>query len=600
MPAGTPKTAANTDQGEVNANFTAFVDKCNPWENHGGMHKTMEGLREFEQRMSRDDVVQRDLITLGVAIAAIVLFVGTGSSVVSRTITFWIGAGPRPDVLLTNALLLNVALIIFGWRRHKALTEEVVERRKAEAQARYLAEIDPLTGCLNRRSIGTATDRLLAEAAGRGQSVAMMMIDLDNFKQINDFNGHNAGDLILQECARRIRSALPDGALAARIGGDEFGCAISFDHRQIERIDQIANTMIATVAEPIEVNGVSLTVTVSVGIARSDLRVVAQGDELDAQTLQHMADIAMYQAKKEGRNRYFWFENSMEAELKVRSELVAGIRAGIPSGEFVPYFEQQIDTATGDLVGFEMLARWNSPTLGVVSPEVFIPIAEDIGVIGELSECLIRQALVEARQWDPKLTLSVNISPIQLRDPWFAQKLLKILVEANFPPNRLEIEITESCLHDNIGVVRTLIVSLKNQGIQVSLDDFGTGYSSLAQLRTLPFDRIKIDRSFVTSLPDNKENATIVQAITSLGEGLGLPITAEGIETPEVLDELRRFGSFKGQGYLYGYPETAADTHRKLADLDLLREPEEPLAKPAKKKAMKKPAAAGDKRKRSA
>ena len=560
----------------------------------------MEGLPEFERQAALDSGVQRDLLTLGVAIAAIVLFVGTGGSVMTWVIQFWSGNGPRPDVLLTNAMLLNVALIIFGWRRHKALTAEVIERREAEAQARYLSEIDPLTGCLNRRSIGKATDRLLSTASGNGQSVAMMMVDLDNFKQINDFNGHNAGDLILQECARRIRAILPDGALAARIGGDEFACAIPFDTRQLERIDQIAEAMIEAVAQPIEVNGVSITVTVSLGVARSDLRSLAIGEALDAQTLLHMADIAMYQAKKQGRNRYFWFEASMEAELKVRSELVAGIRSGIPHGEFVPYYEQQIDIESGELVGFEMLARWNSPTLGVVSPEVFIPIAEDIGVIGALSECLISQALIDAREWDSKLTLSVNISPVQLRDPWFAQKLLKILVEANFPPNRLEIEITESCLHENIGVVRTLIVSLKNQGIQVSLDDFGTGYSSLAQLRTLPFDRIKIDRSFVTDLPDNKESATIVQAITSLGEGLGLPITAEGIETPEVLDEIRRYGSFKGQGYHYGHPETAADTQRKLAGMNLIREPEAPLAKPVKKKAAAKTSATRGSRKRSA
>jgi EAL domain-containing protein (putative c-di-GMP-specific phosphodiesterase class I) len=220
-----------------------------------------------------------------------------------------------------------------------------------------------------------------------------------------------------------------------------------------------------------------------------------------------------------------------------------------------------------------MLARWNSPALGIVNPDVFIPVAEEIGVIADLSESVIAQALQDAKAWDPRLTLSVNISPIQLRDPWFAQKILKLLTEANFPPSRLDIEITESSLVDNLGVVRTLITSLKNQGIGISLDDFGTGYSSLSQLRTLPFDRIKIDRSFITNLPGNKDNATIIQAITSLAEGLGMPITAEGIETEEVLDELRRFGKFKGQGYFYGRPETAELTLERLAGLDLLSAP---------------------------
>lgn len=225
-----------------------------------------------------------------------------------------------------------------------------------------------------------------------------------------------------------------------------------------------------------------------------------------------------------------------------------------------------------------MLARWNSPSLGLVNPDLFIPVAEEIGVIADLSESVIRQALLDARHWNPKLTLSVNISPIQLRDPWFAQKLLKLLVEANFPANRLEIEITENSLHDNIGLVRSMITSLKNQGIRVSLDDFGTGYSSLAQLRTLPFDRIKIDRSFITTLPDSKDSATIVQSIVALGEGLGLPITAEGVESEEVLHELRKFSGLKAQGYLYGMPETARTTAAELAQLDLLLERAEAVA----------------------
>ncbi len=231
-----------------------------------------------------------------------------------------------------------------------------------------------------------------------------------------------------------------------------------------------------------------------------------------------------------------------------------------------------------------MLARWNSPAFGIVNPQVFIPIAEEIGVIDRLSESLIAQALFDAKAWDPQLTLSVNISPIQLRDPWFSQKLLKMLVEANFPPQRLEIEITESCLHENIGAVRTLLASLRNQGIKISLDDFGTGYSSLSQLRELPFDCIKIDRSFVSNLAGNKDSATIVRAITSLGEGLGLPIVAEGIETAEVLEELKAYGDFKGQGYLYGRPESASVTRERLAGMNLLqaKEPESASAVKAK------------------
>jgi EAL domain-containing protein (putative c-di-GMP-specific phosphodiesterase class I) len=260
----------------------------------------------------------------------------------------------------------------------------------------------------------------------------------------------------------------------------------------------------------------------------------------------------------------------MESELRFRNELESGIRQGVTRGEFVPYYEQQIDLESGELVGFEMLARWNSPHLGIVSPDIFIPIAEEIGVIGEMSEGLMRQAFEDAKQWDSKLTLSINVSPIQLRDPWFSQKLLRLLVETNFPPKRLDIEITESCLHENIGVVRSVVTSLKNQGIHISLDDFGTGYSSLAQLRSLPFDRLKIDRSFVSELAEEGANAKVVEAIVSLGRGLDLPITAEGIENDAVLQVLKKMGELKGQGYYYGRPEDAAMTLDRLARKHLL------------------------------
>ncbi|RYE39848.1 MAG: GGDEF domain-containing protein, partial [Hyphomicrobiales bacterium] len=290
-----------------------------------------------------------------------------------------------------------------------------------------------------------------------------------------------------------------------------------------------------------------------------------------AQQLLDMADVAMYHAKRNGRNSYFWFEDFMADEMRFRARITAGIREGLAKGEFVPFYEQQIDVQSGTVTGFEMLARWNSPQFGLVKPDVFIPIAEEAGLISELSEQLIAKALDDAKEWSPSLSLAVNISPIQLRDPWFSQKLLKLLVEANFPPNRLEIEITESCVHEDIVQVRSLIASLKNQGIRVSLDDFGTGYSSLAQLRMLPFDRIKIDRSFVASLTDNEESAAFIHSIAVLGKGLGLPITAEGIETDAIREHLSSFGEIKGQGYLYGQPTSAEETRSLLSTQGLLQ-----------------------------
>ena len=239
-------------------------------------------------------------------------------------------------------------------------------------------------------------------------------------------------------------------------------------------------------------------------------------------------------------------------------------------GEFAPFYEQQIDLETGELTGFEMLARWKSPRYGLVSPDVFIPIAEEMDMISELSECLIRQALKDAKAWDPRLSLWVNISPLQLRDPWFAQRLLHLLIESGFPAQRLEIEITESCLHENIGAVRTIVSSLKNQGIRISLDDFGTGYSSLAQLRSLPLDRLKIDRSFVAEMSREGGSTDLVKANISLGKGLSLPVTAEGIEDSNALEALRALGDLKGQGYLYGQPEDAETTMKRLETMKLL------------------------------
>ncbi len=515
---------------------------------------------------------ERDVVALGIITAAIILFVGSGSAVLTRAVRHVLFGGASVDSVLANALLLNIALIIFGWRRYVELTGEVRERRRAEQTARTLAFTDPLTGCLNRRSLDGAIEALVAEARAHGDAVALFMLDLDKFKRANDLHGHQTGDAVLVATADRLRATLPPGAIIARIGGDEFTCAMRFDPARTAMVEQLAEQLNATLGEPVRLPDCEVDVSGSIGLARSDgATMPSQADDATiAARLQHHADLAMYQAKSGGRNRFCWFDPTMEKELRFRAELETGIREGIARGEFVPYYEKQIDIDTGRLSGFEMLARWQSPRHGLIAPDVFIPVAEEIGVIAELSESLIRQALVDAREWDPSLTLSVNVSPLQLRDPWFAQRLLKLLVEANFPPHRLDVEITETCLHENLPLVRSLVASLKNQGIRLSLDDFGTGYSSIAQLRSLPFDRIKIDRSFVSTLDSCKDSATIVAAITSLGQGLDLPLTAEGIETEGVLEELRKLGSFKGQGFLYGHPQDAQTVRAALAADDLL------------------------------
>ncbi|HEX8382661.1 MAG TPA: EAL domain-containing protein [Sphingomonas sp.] len=496
--------------------------------------------------------------------AAILLFAVTGSAVLSGMLERWRGVGDGVDRTLAVALILNIALILFGWFRHRALAAEVVELTEAGERAELLAAHDPLTGFLNRRSLAEDGAAQFALAAKRGKALAVLMLDLDHFKMVNDLHGHAVGDSLLRQVAMVISDALPASALAARLGGDEFACAMHFNPDHPEIVDQMVETIIARLGKPFLAENAQLHVTGSIGIARSDL------DCSSFDTLLRSADIAMYAAKTAGRDRHAWFDPSMEQELQARSDVERGLRAAIPAQQIVPYFESQIDLVTGRIVGFEVLARWEHPTRGLIPPDQFIAVAEETGLIGELSLSIMRQAFAAARDWNPALTLSINISPAQLKDSWLSQKMIKTLTEAGFPAQRVEIEITESSLFENLPLAQSIVASLKNQGIRLALDDFGTGYSSLAHLRALPFDRIKIDKSFVGSIGENAESAAIVNAIARLGDSLNLPVTAEGIEDAEIEARLRSMGCARGQGYHYGRPMTIAQVRRMLAEKRLL------------------------------
>ena len=520
--------------------------------------------RDKSTGASPAQAAQRDIVTGGIVVAAIIMFVGTGTSVVTSTIEMITGVGGGADNTLTVALLLNIALMLFGWRRYQDLTREVEERKAAEERAQVLALRDPLTGFHNRRSLAENGAELLSKAIRRQKSLAMLVLDLDNFKNVNDVHGHAIGDALLKSVAAEVAGLMPPNSIAARLGGDEFACAFVFDTANPDIVERVAEAIVARLSQPFDADGVFAHISVSVGIAHS----AADCETIDALT--RRADIAMYEAKHQGRNRFAWFDASMEYNLQVRNEVESGMRVGIPRGEFVPYFEQQIDLTTGRLGGFEVLARWDHPTRGLVPPDSFIPIAEETGMIADLSMSVMRQALEEAKTWDQALTISVNISPSQLKDPWLAQKIVKLLVETGFPANRLEIEITETSLFENLALAQSIVGSLKNQGIRLALDDFGTGYSSLAHLRALPFDRIKIDKSFVTSILENAESAAIVNAITRLGDSLGLPVTAEGIEDAQIEERLRQLGCHKGQGWHFGKPASIAQTRTLLAERNLL------------------------------
>lgn len=500
-----------------------------------------------------------------VTVASVLLFVGLGGSVLSTAIRHYVSGGAPVDITAVTALLLNIALILFGWMRHRELAQELTIRAAAEERAQMLASKDPLTGFLNRRSMTEEGTAMFARAQARRKAMALMIFDLDHFKTVNDMYGHATGDALLQQVAVAITREMPDGSLIARFGGDEFACAFLFDPASPGTVDGVAEVLVKELARPFIADGLQLHVSVSVGIARSD------HDCPTIDTLIRAADIAMYSAKHSGRNRHAWFHKAMEQELQARNDLEMGLRNAIPSTHIVPYFEQQVNLATGRLSGFEVLARWEDPDRGVIGPDVFIPIAEEAGMIADLSLSVMRQAFLAARDWDAALMLSVNISPRQLKDPWLAQKIIKLLTETSFPASRLEIEITESALYDNLALAQSTVASLKNQGIALALDDFGTGYSSLAHLRALPFDRIKIDKSFVLSINQNSESAAIVTAIIRLGESLNLPITAEGIEDTAIEERLRAMGCAKGQGYLYGRPTNVSRTRQLLAERRLLQ-----------------------------
>ena len=511
------------------------------------------------ERPQHGSGVAKDIVVIGVALAALLLFLKLDGQMVARLGEQLSRIGESNSSIIVGLLLLNVALTIYGWRRYRDAAREVVERTAAEKRAHSLACTDPLTGFLNRRSLAQSANDLLSLAAKRRQSVALIVVDLDGFKTVNDLHGHLTGDNLLRTTAEVIQKALPRDAVTARLGGDVFAAAFLFESASPSEVDRIADYLVDRLGKPFDLAGVHTHVSASVGVARS-------GADCDSvELLIRRADIAMHTAKKLGRSRYSWFDASMQLELDKRNEIESGLRSGIPAGEFVPYFEQQIDLVSGSLHGFEMLARWNHPERGLVGPDEFIKVAEECGMIGDLSLSVMRQAFEEAKYWDPALTLSVNISPVQLKDPWLAQKITKLLVETGFPADRLEIEITESSLFECLGLAQTIVSSLKNQGVRLALDDFGTGYSSLAHLRALPFDRIKIDRSFVSSIIDNSDSAMIVTAITRLAESLGMAVTAEGVEDELVEARLRSIGTYKGQGWHFGRPVPADEVAKLLA-----------------------------------
>jgi diguanylate cyclase (GGDEF)-like protein len=495
-------------------------------------------------------IASSHLITSCATIAALFLFVGLGSQVVPGAFG-WIQLGDAANSL-SVAFILNIAIILFGWRRSKDLREALDAHEEAERVAQRNANTDPTTGLANRRELMRSLDDALAV---RSEGV-LLLLDLDHFKRVNDLHGHLAGDQLLKVIAESLARTAADAACVARIGGDEF--AILLAGATPAEGEKAARAVLAQLDTPMLLRGHQAQVSASIGLA-------LLGKSSEQEDVLRRSDVALYAAKRAGRGGFAWFDEALERELTDRLKLEEDIREGVRKGEFIPFFQPLIDLETREMVGFEALARWRSPTRGLLEAEDFIERADATGLIGPLTLSIMKQALAEARDWPAHLKIAVNISPVQFRDAALAEQIIKVLAETGFPAHRLEIEITEGALLEDRDQFSTIIRSLKNVGISISLDDFGTGYASLAQLHNLPVDRIKIDKSFIATLVKSDQTAAIVQTIADLGHTLNVPITAEGVESELVHGELRRFGCAEAQGWLFGRAVSAETVRGYLA-----------------------------------
>ena len=501
---------------------------------------------------------RRDAVVLAILIAAVMLLVWNGSAFFANLSL----AGPQfgADIrIASTALTLNVALILFGWRRYVDLQHEAELRVDGERRAAVLASTDSATGLYNRKGFADNAAALAAGARERGDNIVIVSIQIHRFKAVNDQHGYDMGDRLLKELAASLSEALGPDAVIARLSGDEFAVAFTLPPDEISRVDLVAEAVLRSITRPFLLDERMIQVGAFAGIA------TVAAIEARIPDLLRRADIAMDHAKSGRVARPVWFDAGMERALVAHGEIEQGIRFGLEHGQFVPYFEPQMDLTTGEIVGFEVLARWNHPLSGIIGPDVFIPVAEEIGVIGRLSEQIIGEALAQAACWDPAIKISVNISPTQFTDGWLAQRIVRMLTETAFPAERLVVEVTESSLFADMDQARSIVTSLKNQGVRLALDDFGTGFSSLSHLRSLPFDMIKIDRSFVTNIHRNKESMAIIRAVTTLASALSVPVCVEGIESEPAYDAVMMLGCAVGQGWYFGKPMPAEQAGELLA-----------------------------------
>jgi diguanylate cyclase len=462
------------------------------------------------------------------------------------------------DGSMTPVELILRPIVFGGQPRHVIAVRDLQARKEAEQHIRYLAHHDALTSLPNRSHFNARIDQEIA-ALGKDESLAVLCLDLDRFKEVNDLFGHAAGDAVLQAVAERVTAVLDDRHLMARLGGDEFAILMPgvVNPAAASRLAESILEALRTPSDLPETNSIST----SIGIA------LCPDDASDRQALLTHADTALYRAKSEGRNTYRFFEARMGAEVRERRMLEHDLRLAVARDELRLVYQPQQEINSGAVTGFEALLRWKHPTRGDISPAVFIPIAEEAGGILEIGDWVLKTACREAATWTQPLTVAVNVSAVQLYNADFVKELHQILLETGLPPSRLEIEITETALVRDFNRALTTLRLIKALGIRIAMDDFGTGYSSLSNLRAFPFDKIKIDGSFIRSVNSNGQAATIVRAVLGLGRGLGLPVLAEGVETNAELQFLQEELCDEVQGYLLGRP-AAIGSFRNLTHAD--------------------------------
>ena len=437
---------------------------------------------------------------------------------------------------------------------------DLTEKRRSEAEITRLAMYDVLTGLANRQRMRLTLDQALQQTAKSYRSTALLLLDLDRFKAVNDTLGHQVGDVLLKQVAQRLERAVGDTGLVGRLGGDEFQVLVTGEGRP-EHLSELATKIIADVSQAYYIAGSTITIGVSIGIA------VAPGDGGTAEDLVRNADLALYAAKGDGRGVHRFFHDRLLAGAKSRKQLEDDLREAVASGGFHLVYQPVVSTETARISGYEALLRWEHPERGLISPADFVPVAEECGLISAIGEWVLRTACIEAAGWPGSVRVAVNVSPIQFASPTFPALVTSALARSGLAPGRLELEITEGVFLDETVESDKQFKALKALGVRLALDDFGTGYSSLGYLRTAPFDKIKIDQSFVrgAATPGNR-NAAIIAAIVTLARTMGMETTAEGVEIQDEIDLVRSIGCSHIQGWVYGKGIRAEAVREQLGE----------------------------------